>query len=310
MSKTNRANRRTNSINQSTYIMYFNRLKELAVNAFKWEGLPPTVDYRFLELVLFELGYCLYFNDEVIGNLALTCTIGGQLDVYRIPIYRRAYATNGYNRQCSKKDSVLIFNNFLHTPSSLVIEEYARRLTEIQRAIDININAQKTPVAILSSEKQRLTMKNLYQQYDGNEPFIFGDKDLDLDGIKVINTQAPAVFQQLQIQKNQVWNEALTYLGIENANADKKERMTVNEVGSNYGNVEAERYTRLMARRQACEQINAMFGTDITVRYNSDLETMLNLPNMGKTIEDVENNDNVSRETIKDNSESAGVDNE
>lgn len=272
-------------LNNKTYIDYYDRLMELALNVFEWENLPPTVDERFLELTLYEMGYCLYFDDPIIGNLALTCTIGGRLDVYRIPILRRAYAVNGYNKMCSAKDSVLIFNNYLHTPTLLTIELFARRLYEIERAIDVNVKGQKTPKAILSSEQQRLTMKNLFMQYDGNEPFIFGDKNLDIEGIKSLDIGSPFVADKLQILKHQIWNEALTFLGIENSNQDKKERLVSDEVGSNYGNVEAQRNVMLNARRQAVKKINAMFGTDINVKFRSNLTTMVNTENVQKETE-------------------------
>lgn len=263
---------------------------ELALNVFEWENLPPTVDERFLELTLYEMGYCLYFNDEIIGNLALTCTIGGQLDVYRIPVQRRAYAVNGYNKMCTSKDSVLIFNNYLHTPTVLTIELFARRLYEIERAIDVNVKGQKTPTLVLASEQQRLTMQNLYMQYDGNEPFIFGDRNMDTDGIKALKTDAPYVADKLNILKHQIWNEAMTFLGIENSNQDKKERLVSDEVGSNYGNIEAQRNVMLNARRQAAKQINAMFGTNINVKFRSGLATLVNY-------------ENVSRETIEEDNE-------
>lgn len=274
-------------INNQTYIDYYQRLMEFAINMFEWRNLPPTVDERFLELTLYEKGYCLYFNDEVVGNLALTCTIGGMLDVYRIPTERRAFAVNGYNKICTPQDSVLIFNNYLHTPTILTIELFARRLYEIERTIDVNVKAQKTPTLLLASEQQRLTMKNLYMQYDGNEPFIFGDKDMEFDGIKCLKTDAPYVADKLQVLKHQIWNEALTFCGIENSNQDKKERLVADEVGSNYGNIEAQRNVMLNARRQAADKINRMFGTNIEVGFRSSLNTMVN-------------SENVSRETIEE----------
>lgn len=274
-------------INNQTYIDYYQRLMEFAINMFEWRNLPPTVDERFLELTLYEKGYCLYFNDEVVGNLALTCTIGGMLDVYRIPTERRAFAVNGYNKICTSQDSVLIFNNYLHTPTILTIELFARRLYEIERTIDVNVKAQKTPTLVLASEQQRLTLKNLYMQYDGNEPFIFGDKDMEFDGIKCLKTDAPYVADKLQVLKHQIWNEALTFCGIENSNQDKKERLVADEVGSNYGNIEAQRNVMLNARRQAADKINRMFGTNIEVGFRSSLNTMVN-------------SENVSRETIEE----------
>lgn len=257
------------ALNDKTYLDYYYRLTELAINMFEWKNLPPSVDERFLELTLYSTGMAIFFEDEVLSYLALTTTIGGNLDVYRIPTIRRAYATNGYNRELNNENSVLIFNNFLRQPSMLAIELYARRLYEIERTIDVNVKAQKTPVLIQGTEQQRLTLKNLYMQYDGNEPFIFGDKNLDLQGIKAISTQAPYVADKLEILKRQVWGEALTYLGIENANTEKRERLITDEVTSNLGSVEAQRYTKLNARRQAAKKINEIFGLNIEVDFRT-----------------------------------------
>ena len=282
-------------LNNSTYVDYYQRLKELALNVFEWTNLPPTVDERFLELTLYEKGYCLYFDDLEIGNLALTCTIGGRLDVYRIPIHRRAFATNGYNAERSKEDSVLIFNNYLHTPTDLTIRLFARRLYEIERTIDVNVKAQKTPIVMLSDEHDRLSMKNLYMQYDGNSPIIMANSGLNIDSVKVLKTDAPFVADKLTILKHAVWNEALTFCGIENSNNDKKERLVANEVASNYGNVEAQRNIMLNSRRQAVEQINAMFGTDIQVNFRSNLKTLVN-DNLVEKDELIEETDGVPNE--------------
>lgn len=257
-------------LNNKTYLQYYNRLTELAISMFEWKNLPTTVDPRFLELALFSEGMCVFFKDEVMGELALKVTIGGGFDVYNIPIKRRAYASNGYQKELDNKNSVLIYNNYLHTNSMLDVQMFSRRLYNLDRAIDINANAQKTPVLIQCDEAQRMTMKNMYMQYDGNMPFIFGTKALDANGLKVLQTGAPYVADKLYSLKSQIWNEALTYLGISNTNVTKKERMISDEVMRNMGGVIASRYSRLEMRRQACDEINRMFGLDISVDYRAD----------------------------------------
>lgn len=261
-------------LNNDTFIDYFTRLQEICINMFEWSNLPETVDERFLELTLCEYGYAVYFNDEVIGDLVATSMIGGPLDVYRIPTRRTAYAVNGYQKNLTDKDSVLIFNNYLHTPSMLTIILYARRLYEIERTIDVNVKAQKTPVAILCDESQLFTMKNVYEKYDGNEPVIFGARNLDMKGIQAMKTDAPFVADKLNILKRQIWNEAMTIFGVENANAEKKERLVTDEVLSNLGGVQAQRYVMLNSRRQAAKKINKMFGTDIEVNFRQDFSAL------------------------------------
>lgn len=261
-------------LNNCTYLQYYNRLLELAINMYEWRNLPDTVDERFLELTLFSDGMAVFFRDDILGELCLQCMIGGELDVYRIPIDRTAYATNGYQMRLNNQNSVIIFNNYTHTNSMLDVEMYARRLYEIERTIDVNVKAQKTPLIVRATENQRLTMKNLYMQYDGNEPFIFGDNNLDMDAIKVLPTNAPYVADKLNILKRQIWNEALTYLGIENSNTEKKERLVSDEVNSNLGGVAAQRFCRLNARRKAADQINKMFGLNIEVDFREEVKEM------------------------------------
>lgn len=258
--------------NSATYIQYYNRLTELALSMFEWKNLPSTIDPRFLELSLYSDGMAIFFEDEVLGYLALQCMIGGKLNVYRIPTERRAYATNGYNRQLNDKDSVIIFNNYLHTNSMLDVRIFSERLENLDRIIDVNANAQKTPVLIACTENERMSMINLYNQYEGNQPFIFGNKQLDINSLKVLKTDAPYVADKIYELKTQIWNEALTYLGISNINVVKKERMITDEVTRNLGGTVASRYSRLEMRRQACKQINEMFGLNISVDYREDFQ--------------------------------------
>lgn len=256
--------------NNTTYGQYLTRLTELSISMFEWQNLPETVDPRFLELTLFSDGQAVFFQDEALGYLALQCTINGRLNVYRVPIDRRAYAVNGYQRNLNDKDSVIIWNNYLHTNAIVDVKQFARRLYNLDRIIDVNANAQKTPVMILADEQQRLTMLNLYQKYDGNEPVIFGDKNLDLKGVSCLRTDAPYVADKIYELKTQIWNEALTYLGISNVNTQKKERMVTDEVIRNLGGTIASRYSRLEARREACKQINKMFGLNVQVDFRED----------------------------------------
>lgn len=246
-------------LNNATYQQYYNRLTELSTVMFNWQNMPDTVDLRFLELTLFSKGMCVFFKDEELGYLALPVNINGSLNVYGIPKERRAYASNGYNRVLDDTNSIIIYNNYTHTSSKLDVEMFSRRLYNCDRIIDININAQKTPIVIQCNEQQRLTMLNLYKSYDGNEPFIFGDKNLDLNGMKVFTTNAPFVADKVRQEKIQTWNEALTYLGISNTNVQKKERLISDEMIRSQGGTIASRYSRLEMRRMACEQINKMF---------------------------------------------------
>ena len=261
------------AMNNYTHMQYAYRLMELSTSMFEWKNLPEGVDERFLEMVLFTDGHAVFFKDDELGDyLALQCLINGKLNVYRIPINRRAFAVNGYQKQLTDKDSVIIFNNMLHTNSWLDVKMFAKRLYNLDRIIDVNANAQKTPILIKGNEQQRLTLNNLYKEYDGNAPVIFADKSLDMNALQVLSTQAPYVADKIYQLKTQIWNEALTYLGISNVSFQKRERMVSDEVTRSQGGTVASRYSRLNARRQACEQINKMFGLNIECDFREDYQ--------------------------------------
>ena len=266
--------------NNRTYYQYVERLTELAISRFIWHGIPDTVDERYMELHLFTDGQMIWFKDEVIGELCLNTTMGGRFDVYGYPILRRAYsAYNNYKKMLKPDNSVIIFNNLMRTNSILDVKMFALRLYNLDRIIDVNVNAQKTPVLIVCDEKQRLTMKNLYMQYEGNEPFIFGDKSLNVGGFNVLKTDAPYVADKIYELKCNIWNEALTYLGISNITVNKKERLITDEVERNQGGVLANRYPYLNARNEACKKISKMFGHKLECEFREDWSDMdVNMP--------------------------------
>lgn len=258
-------------MNMVQFNHYYDRAKELRMAMYQWNNLPPEIDERFLELTLFERGAVVFYKDDVLDEyVALPFTTNGRFNKYRIPVRRRAFASNGYNYKLNIKNSVIIYNNMLRKPSTVDCELYAKRLALFDRTIDININAQKTPVMILCDEKERLTMVNLYNQYEGNAPVIFGDKNLSTKEIKALNTQAPFIADKVYTLKTQYWNEMLTMFGISNVNFAKKERLISDEVTRSQGGTIASRYSSLSMRQKACKEINEMFGLDISCEYRED----------------------------------------
>lgn len=269
------------AMNNAQFLLYYNRLVELAICMFEWKNIPDSIDPRYLELCLFSEGKAVWFRDEVMGDLALRCTVSGGFDVYRVPINRRAYAINGYNQELTNKNSVIIWNNYLRTNTMPMVEIYAKRLYNLDRVIDVNANAQKTPLFIRCDESQLLTMKNMYMKYDGNMPIIFADKHVSADPIGVLNTNAPYLADRIQQLKTQLWNEALTFLGISNTNTMKKERLISDEITRNEGGTLANRYSRLISRQEAVEKINKMFGLNVEVDFREDVRFNTEMLNTG-----------------------------
>lgn len=249
---------------------YFYRLMLIARSVFEWSGLEELgIDEKHIEKYLFSEGKCVFYKDPTLGLMVTRVTPNGPVNWCEEPTTIRPHAINYTYKGPALENgvnSVLIRNNDDMIPTSPTIQLYALKLANIERTIDVNISAQKMPLIIKCSEKQKLSLKRVIDQRNDNEPVIFADKGLDTEGIEVLNTQAPMVFKDLQLQKHMVWNECMTYLGINNANMDKRERLVDDEVQANNEQVEASFNVMLRARERACEEINRIFGTNISVK--------------------------------------------
>ena len=250
-------------LNDYTYTDYFYRLMLIARSIFKWNNLPNGISEKWIERYLFTEGNCLFYRDNMRGFMVAKTTPSGNLNVYDEPTLLTPYGTNYMGNPLeNNRECVLIRNNDIMIPTSPTIQLYAFRLAELTRTCEINVNAMKTPVIILCSDKQKLSMKKVFQQMNGNEPVIYGDKNLDIEAVKALKTDAPIVFPQLQLQKHAIWNECMTFLGINNANQDKRERLVDDEVQANNEQIEYSAQVMLKTREEACEQINRIFNLE------------------------------------------------
>lgn len=266
--KKNEAFFRSALMNTWDFTQYEDMLTEIALSRFEWKGLPDTCDERYLERALFFNGKAIYCHDDVLGDLTLKVALRGEWDVYGVANKREAYGYNEYRLPCTKDDSVVIWNNYNRKPTFGLVRNYAMRLYDLDRTIDVNARAQKTPVLVQCDQNDRLTLENLYTDFDGNKPVIFGKKGFDLDGaFQVLRTDAPFVAPEIFAMKRDLFNECLTMLGIANLNMEKKERMVSAEITKSAGGTVAQRYAYLVMRQTAAKKINDMFGTNISVDF-------------------------------------------
>ncbi len=258
-------------LTQLTFNDYYFRMMTLAQSVFEWKGLPDGIDEKHIEKYLFQEGSCMFFRDPELGWMITKCLPYGELNFYDEPIQLYPDATNYMRVQSYEngEDCVLICNNDLMIPTRRTTRLFAARITEIQRTADINIIAQKTPVIVKASEKQRLSLMQVIKKWFGNEPLIFGDKTLDTTEMKVLNTTAPFVADKLAIEKNKIWNEYMTFLGVDNANTDKKERSVDDEIQANNEQIELSGHAMLKARERAAKAMSALCGKEITVTVRS-----------------------------------------
>lgn len=276
-------------VNDQTYYDYLYRLKKIATSMFEWVNLPSSMNSRYIEETLYYLGTAALLWDDNYGFINTKCSSAGEINIYGLPTKVNCYSYGyqdmrmlytGLNKTKDNKECIMVMNTWDRTPTCSTLELFALRLYEAERTCDVNIKAQKTPVMLVVNDTQRLTMKNLYSQYDGNEPFIFGDKDsLSADTLKAIKTDAPYIADKLMEYKKEIWNEALTFLGINNLSLEKKERLITDEASSNNEVINMNLQSYLVPRKEACKLFNEKFGLTgdkaIDVRVRSDLFNLI-----------------------------------
>ncbi len=256
--------------NNLTFSYYYYKLMLIARALFKWENLPNDMDERWIEKYLFSSGKCIFYKDPKLGFMVAGYGQEGGVNCYGDPTSVYPVAEN-YKYEGEKLingvNAYVIRNNDLMLPIFPIVRQYAFKLTNIDRAIDVNIEAQKTPIVVKCSDKQKLSLKNAINQRRDNEPVIWTADNSNIgDMIDILNLNPPMVFKDLQTQKHMILNEVFTDLGINNANMDKRERMVANEVEANNEQVKASEDVMLKVREEACKQINRIFGTNISVK--------------------------------------------
>ena len=274
-------------MNNDTYFDYLDRFKKIALSIFEWKNLPDSMDSRYLEMSLYYTGRASLLWDNEYGFLNLKCNPTGKYNIYGIPTALQCWSYEfhkgrltymGYDdAENTPKDkyAVLVMNNYDMIPTAPTLELFCRRLGEVQRTCDINIRQQKYPRIILTDKTQELSMRNLVNQIDDNELNIFADKNiLTPEQIRSIDTQAPYLADKLTDYKKEIFNEALTFLGISNIDY-KRERMITSETDSKNELINLNLQAYLIPRKKACEQFNKLFGTNIDVVVRSDLHNII-----------------------------------
>lgn len=271
-------------MNTETYVDYLERMKKIALSMFEWQNLPTSMNARFIEMCLFYNGQAALLYDDDYGYINTMAADGGYINIYGLPTEIQCYSYRFNQRRSlymtdtgeeKGKECILVMNNYERIPTCSTVNLFAYRLAEAQRTADVNIKAQRTPVLITTDQKQYFTLKKMYEEYDGNTPAIFADKNvITPDALKALKTDAPFIAQDIMDYKREIWNEFLTYMGISNL-SEKRERMISNEVDSNNELVNLNLQALLIPRKEACKQFNEKYGLmgekAIDVKVRSDL---------------------------------------
>lgn len=287
-------------VNNATYFDYLERFKKIALSLFEWSNLPDSMDARFLERCLYYTGQAAMLYLEPYGYINTKSATAGNLNLYGLPTQIRCYSYGQINEnrnvfygrttgtetpdiedratevsEDKNKGAILVLNNWEGIATANTIELFAYRMYTVERAIDVNIKAQKTPYVVLTSEDERLSMVNAMNQIDKNAMMIVGEKNtFDPNAIRTLQTEAPYIADKLTDYKHSIWNEFLTFMGVDNI-AEKRERLITSETMSNNECVNLNLQSYLKPRQTAAKQFNEKYGLNIEVKLRSDIYNVI-----------------------------------
>lgn len=271
-------------LNSNTYVDFLERMKKICLSMFEWENLPTSMNARFLEMCLYYNGQATLLYDDEYGYINTMCADGGYINIYGLPTELNCYSYRFNQRrslymtdtgQEKGAECILVMNNYERVPTAATINLFAYRLAEAQRTADVNIKSQRTPILITTDQKQYFTLKKMYEEYDGNTPAIFADKNvITPDALKAMKTDAPYIADKIMDYQREIWNQFLSFIGVNNL-AEKRERLITSEADSNNELINLNLQAFLIPRKEACKQFNEKYGLmgekAIDVKVRSDL---------------------------------------
>ena len=242
--------------------------KLLATNRFRWENLPDGIESRHIEDALFYNGECAFFKKDK-TLLALPCGSSGNVNVYGDPLSYNVCGV-GYSKTLLADEMVRILSNDDAVPVNIYINYYSDLLAETESTMRANLRQQKFPYIVATTKNHELTHKNIMNKLESGEPNIFVDEELTRGngnvGISTLKTDAPFILDKLQLFKNDTVCELLTFLGFNNTNINKKERLLVDEVNVNNSHILMNLDMEFKNREKACKEINEKYGLNIKVK--------------------------------------------
>ena len=256
--------------NLSNYGFYKRQLKRLIVSMFKWRNLPDGISERFIEECLYYDGYVIFFKatkGALKGSYVVSKASPYSKNIYNEPTHYKAYSSNMMINEIVEADKcVLIRNDYLLEGSTRKVNHYAKRISELDKTFDINMQHIKHPYIISGTENQIASIKAFYAKFNNGEPYIITDKKFsDHNDIKVMPTTAENHLQLIQLLRRDIFNEALTSFGINNVNVNKKERLITAEAEQNNEEIEMNRNALFLPRLEAVQLINEKFNLDVSI---------------------------------------------
>lgn len=284
-----------------------NMFKLICCEMFKWnlKELNGDVDGYIIERLGYDDGRALlskygghYFFTKVaksgkidaVGRLvsAEPITLDGAV-LPRVNIRDIVKVSNG-RVEVEKKNAVLFKNNLLDTPTISFIMPYLDTLEYIWQTLQIQLSNMRVKRIITTNDNnQRSVIKNeIAEAVDGIESVLVVSNNNFTSDVKVLESaQNSQDIREIKDLYNWLYNWLMTFLGINNTEqSDKLSGVSSEETKANNNQIALFRESLLSFRRQFCEDVKEVFGVNISVEFNKNVDAEKVINNMFKQEED------------------------
>ena len=263
--------------NSTTFNYYNDTLFRKAMSIYQFNNIPDNWDYDYFVSVLLSEGH-ICITDTALGVLPLRCGLAG-LDVFQHP--NTCIIANpilGNLERSIGDECALVKIQYNYGSIMPIVDRYASLLAECDSSISVNLmNSKVAFIGLCSSNKVAQSMKLMYDNISKGEPAVFvrGDQ-INADNILYNHVKENFIAGDVQILKRKIMSEFLTEIGVNNANTDKKERLTDNEVEANDSEIQLNAGYWLDNIKEGLDVANRLYGLNITVELKNTFNTEVN----------------------------------
>ena len=260
----------------NAYIMYFlNRLQSM----FKYDGLPETIPQKYLENYLLVNGHCGVFMNGDKGLVVSNGSWSGIPDLYYVPkeyIIANPYVEDSARKTYTIGEDIVVARNDTYCMGVMpMLIKYARALATNDSTMDIAdviARATLTITALNGRDKESVEewLRNLRKgklASIGTMPAMVGNQDntVTIQPFQATASTLTDLIEYHQYLKAGLFNE----LGLNSNYNMKRESINSNESQLNDDMLHPLIDDMLKMRKEFCEQVNEMFGTEISVDFDS-----------------------------------------
>lgn len=261
-------------------------LKNLLRNYFIWEGLPDTIDARKLEeMLLFEGGVAVGFKwTESYDKTYKDKIIVSAGALPGIDLYARPTSFTSANpvivpdvTRIPYVDCVPCYNtrNYQYGETCVpVVDIYADLLAHETISMRTSVmNSRVTLIPTVKDDKEAIRVNKLIREILDGESYALRYKMSEFDGTTLFPVKAKdnIVVSELADARRCIMADFFAETGVKTVAVDKRERTNIMEMESNTDQTKIACDIMLSPRKLWAEQMNGIFGTNISVKFNEEV---------------------------------------